>query len=228
MSVISAIRAQIGLSVAAANNFTFDASAVDGTMKLARGDAGAPTQDIMVVNADGTVEFPQNPVSNYSAQLLNPITATNQTAITFNTIPSWTKKVTVLFDALSTNGSSDILVRVGVSGSAETSGYLSTAVLAVNGANGDGATSTVGFIVMNNAAVYRISGQMQIIEADPTNRTWVAGGNMGTSSTSAAGSVVGSKSLTAVGTVGIVTITTAAGTQTFDAGSVAIFCEGGW
>ena len=60
MSLIKTIRQQLGLSVTPANNFTQDASADNGTMKLARGNAGATTQDILTVDAAGKVSFPQN------------------------------------------------------------------------------------------------------------------------------------------------------------------------
>ena len=53
MSLIKAIKAQLGLSVTPANNFTFDASADNGTMKLAR-ESG---QDIMTVDATGKADF---------------------------------------------------------------------------------------------------------------------------------------------------------------------------
>jgi hypothetical protein len=59
MSLIKSISKQLGLSVTPANNFTLDASADNGTMKLARGNAGATTQDIMTVDASGKVAFPQ-------------------------------------------------------------------------------------------------------------------------------------------------------------------------
>lgn len=60
MSLIKAIRAQLGLSVTPANNFTLDASADNGTMKLARGNAGATTQDLLTVDASGEVSLPSN------------------------------------------------------------------------------------------------------------------------------------------------------------------------
>jgi len=60
LSLIKSILHQLGLSVTPANNFTLDAAADNGTMKLARGNAGATTQDIMTVNAAGKVAFPQN------------------------------------------------------------------------------------------------------------------------------------------------------------------------
>jgi hypothetical protein len=70
MSLIKAIKAQLGLSVTPANNFTLDASANNGTMKLARGNAGATTQDVMRVAADGKVIFPQVNIGGSSDQLM--------------------------------------------------------------------------------------------------------------------------------------------------------------
>jgi hypothetical protein len=61
MSLIKSIMHQLGLSGDPAKNFTLSVPAApDGTMKLARGNAGATTQDIMTVNAAGKVAFPQN------------------------------------------------------------------------------------------------------------------------------------------------------------------------
>lgn len=59
MSLLKTIRAQLGLSSTPANNFTLTAEADNGTMKLARGVAGATTQDVMTINALGEVDFPQ-------------------------------------------------------------------------------------------------------------------------------------------------------------------------
>ena len=59
MSLLKFIKAQFGISNTPTNNFTLDASAQDGTMKLSRGNAGATTQDVMVVDAAGKVTMPQ-------------------------------------------------------------------------------------------------------------------------------------------------------------------------
>lgn len=79
MSLIKTIKAQLGLSGTPANNFTLDASADNGTIKLARGNAGATTQDIMTVAADGTVTFPQNTSTSASAVVLSANKSTSQT-----------------------------------------------------------------------------------------------------------------------------------------------------
>lgn len=59
MSILNAIRVKLGLSNTPANNFTLTAEADNGTMKLARGNPGATTQDVIIVSAAGKVDFPQ-------------------------------------------------------------------------------------------------------------------------------------------------------------------------
>lgn len=59
MSTLKTNRVQLGQSGTATQNFTLTADAADGTMKLARGVAGATTQDILTINALGEVDFPQ-------------------------------------------------------------------------------------------------------------------------------------------------------------------------
>jgi hypothetical protein len=51
---------QLGSSVTATQNFTITAEAANGTMKLARGNAGATTQDIFTVDAAGNITFVGN------------------------------------------------------------------------------------------------------------------------------------------------------------------------
>jgi hypothetical protein len=61
-------------------NFVIDASADDGTMKLAR-ESG---QDIMTVDAAGKVEFPQNKAPCFSARVVGGQTFTSGTASKWN------------------------------------------------------------------------------------------------------------------------------------------------
>jgi hypothetical protein len=61
---------QLGLSGDPAKNFTLSVPAApDGTMKLARGNAGATVQDIITVAADGKVALPQLPTTKTAAQV---------------------------------------------------------------------------------------------------------------------------------------------------------------
>lgn len=58
MSLIKSNSVQIGQSATATQNFTLAVpSSPDGTIKLARGNAGATTQDVLSVDASGNVSF---------------------------------------------------------------------------------------------------------------------------------------------------------------------------
>jgi len=48
---------QLGADATPTNNFMLDSSAANGTMKIARGNSGATTQDILTVDATGNVWF---------------------------------------------------------------------------------------------------------------------------------------------------------------------------
>ena len=63
MSLLKAIKAQLGLSNTPANNFTITAEADNGSLKVARRNAGATTQDILTVDANGRVAMPNNVVA---------------------------------------------------------------------------------------------------------------------------------------------------------------------
>lgn len=76
MSLLKFIKAQLGISSTPSNNFTLDASAQDGSLKLSRGNAGATTQDVMTVDASGVVRQPQN-VLAFSVIKSNTQTSTN-------------------------------------------------------------------------------------------------------------------------------------------------------
>lgn len=53
MSTVKAARHHIGISATPTQNFTLTAEALDGSMKLARGNPGATTQDILTVDNAG-------------------------------------------------------------------------------------------------------------------------------------------------------------------------------
>ena len=76
-TTLKTIQTQLGLSGTPANNFTLDASADNGTMKLARGNAGATTQDIMNVKSSGQVLFPNNTRTWKAKTLTGGVTYTN-------------------------------------------------------------------------------------------------------------------------------------------------------
>jgi hypothetical protein len=142
------------------------------------------------------------------------------TTVNFTGIPSWVKRITVILNAVSTNGTSLPIIQIGTSSGVEATGYLSTAQ--------DGAASgnsTVGYLISRlittsssftgNAVLCKVSGD-----------TWICSGDIAVQPTVSANveSIAGSKTLS--GTLDRVRITTEGGVNTFDAGTINIFYEG--
>jgi hypothetical protein len=184
----------------------------------------APTPTVI-----GQVPFSTNGTSYSNVQKITRSTiqaASGQTAFIFTDIPSWVKRITIMFDGISTTGTSPVIVQIGydttftasyVSGSSvsgPTSGY-SLAVIETAG-------YTLSFGPSGNVnAAYRYGALTLNLFG---NNLWTASGaiNAG-SSTGFACSCSGSGFLTS--TLDRVKITTLGGTDTFDAGNVNILYE---
>jgi len=150
------------------------------------------------------------------------VASTSGTSIDFTGIPSWVKRITVMFSGVSVSGTSSWLVQIGDSGGIENTGYTSSAfIIATVGSNG--INSTAGYVIFSDTAAYAFSGKMMIDNI--TSNTWVSSHTLGsgTSLTGLTGFGGGSKSLSA--TLDRVRITTVNGTDTFDAGSINIMWE---
>lgn len=149
------------------------------------------------------------------------VASTSGTAIDFTSIPSWVKRVTVIFNGVSTNGTSPRLVQLGA-GSITTSGYSSTACqFNPNASTAGSGSSTAGMIVYSPQASDLLSGTMTLTLV--TSNAWTAT-VVYKQSTVLIGYGGGDVSLS--GTLDRVRITTVNGTDTFDAGSINILYEG--
>ena len=143
------------------------------------------------------------------------------TAVNFTDIPSWVKRITVMFSGVSTNGNSLAQIQIGDSGGVETTGYASNA--AVVGSSTAGSTSTTGFALDGSSAATVIRSGI-IVLCLQTGTTWVASGNINRDDTSGfVNFMAGKKTLSDV--LDRVRITTVNGTDTFDAGSINILYE---
>jgi len=141
---------------------------------------------------------------------------TSGTAFDFSSIPSWVKRITILFSAVSLSGSDSILVQIGDSGGLETTSYDSGSSITNAGGTGSFA-STSGFILAVDANTRLASGQMTLCNI--SGNVWIASHASQTSSAGATAHGGGSKTLSAVLDRLRITRT---GTDTFDAGSVNI------
>lgn len=159
------------------------------------------------------------------AKLSQPLTlataqaTTSGTAIDFTGIPSWAKRITVMFNGVSTNGTSAVLIQLGTSGGIDASSY-SGGYLVVDGATSGANTVASGFPVVTYAATDNKYGQLVICNFG--GNTWTCNGGFLVRATSFC-TTGGTKSLT--GTLTTVRLTTFNGTDTFDAGSVNIMYE---
>lgn len=142
--------------------------------------------------------------------------STSGTSITFSSIPSWVKRITIMYQGVSTTGTSSIIVQVGA-GSVTTSGYVGGASL-----GGTPSFNSIGFItaVIPNA-VALLSGVITLVSFG--NNTWNEAGNVQAAATY--NCVVSAGYVTLSGTLDRVVITTVNGTDTFDAGSINILYE---
>ena len=152
--------------------------------------------------------------------LSTTVASTSGTSIDFTGIPAWVKKITVMFNVVSTNGASDYLVQIG-SGSPTTSGYAGSSSVITTGVGTR--NFTTGFGIYNNIAAGTIfSGAMTIMTMG--SNLWVSSGAFGMSGS--IGTMPTGGSITLGGTLDRVRITTVNGTDAYDAGSVNIMYEG--
>ena len=147
---------------------------------------------------------------------------TSGTSIDFTGIPSWVKRITVMLNGVSLNGSSVLVFRLGTSSGFATTGYnamLGTLTTTSNTTRGLLAT-TYFPIQWGGDPSYTVTGN--IVFTNLTSNTWTGTGIF----VNAAGnldSVSGGISLG--GALTQVRLTTANGTDAFDAGSANILYE---
>ena len=147
--------------------------------------------------------------------------STSGTSIDFTGIPSWVKRITVMFNGSSTSGTSSVLVRLGTSSGVVATGYVS-AGSAYTSATPSVSNSTAGFIIIpvpgSSSTAYG-----SCVITNLTGNTWVASFSIGFGDAAYVGNGGGSIALGA--TLDRVRITTSNGTDTFDAGSINILYE---
>ncbi len=157
------------------------------------------------------------------AKLSQPLTigtavaTTSGTSHDFTGIPSWVKRITVIFNGVSTNGSTNLLIQVGA-GSFVTSGYVSTASI-----NSTNVTATAGFLATASIINTNVlSGS--VVLAHIGSNTWVISASFG-SSVGTVGVQVSTGVLAVGGTLDRLRLTTVSGSEVFDAGSINILYE---
>jgi len=165
--------------------------------------------NIQVIDLTGSAMFSRK-------MLLPAIATTSGTSVGFTGIPSWAKKLTLMFNGVSTSATSPLLIKLGINGVAQSSTYTSAAFLYAN----TFASSTTGFYFGYRVTAAAVADGVLTLTKG-TDLSWFG---VGVWANGNAGSAGGSCVLT--GSADSVFITTVAGTDVFDAGSISLLIEG--
>ena len=186
-----------------AANITWDLPAVDGT-----------SNQFLKTNGSGVLGW---------ATALNtstPVTSSGVTSIDFVGFPSGVKRITTMFSGVSTNTTSDIILLVG-STTYVTTGY-SSSVGIINGANTcriDG-ISTGLLLVDGMSSTLAMNGLYTLVTLG--SNIWAGNGVLGAGGQFAASSA---GRIALANTLDRIRITTTAGTDTFDGGTINVLFE---
>lgn len=219
----SAARAAIGAAASGANSDITALSGLTTALSIAQGGTGALTASAartalgLAIGTDV-----QAFDTNLRPRILSTaVASTSGTAIDFTGIPSWVKRITVMFDGVSTSGASILLLQLGDSGGIEATGYTGVSSV-IYGTTPTTTSSTGGFPVNVNQASNVTSGACVFTLL--SGNTWTATGILsGVVNSAQTAFVSGVKATSA--TLDRVRITTLNGTDTFDAGSINILYE---
>jgi hypothetical protein len=187
--------------------------------------SGAITVSAPLVAGTNTLTLQAATATNAVNKLETAVASTSGTSIPFTSIPSWVKKITVMFSGVSTNGSGNYQIQIG-SGSVTTSGYLGSTGYFTTGTVVSAATT--GFLISNpSGAAVVAHGTTTLTLLNSATNTWVATSIM--ASSQAAQMLFGAGSISLAGTLDqlrIIGSATGSPADTFDAGTINLLLEG--
>jgi hypothetical protein len=162
--------------------------------------------------------------SDYGQLTIATAQTATGTAVDFTGIPSWVKRITVMLNAVSTNGSSFLALRVGTSSGVATTGYAGGAgeIYPVNNILTNGSVTEIALQASASAVSDTYNGVVTIVNL--SGNIWSYAGNIYRSAaTSRSATTAGTVTLSAI--LDRVRLTTTSVTDTFDAGTINISYE---
>lgn len=202
---------------------------INGSTGISGVDGSAGTPALIGSDADTGLVFAAGRVQaslNGTAANVGLVQGTTQastsgTSIDFTGIPNWAKRITVMLNGVSTNGTAQPMIQIGTSGGVQTTGYSANTTSITTAANAV-TNYTNGWQLYSSLAANVFSGVLTLVQQDAATGTWAGTGLFSVGIPSLV-ITCGVKTLS--GTLDRVRITTANGTDTFDAGSINILYE---
>ena len=151
--------------------------------------------------------------------LMTAQNSTSGTSIDFTGIPAGVERITIMFNGVSISSTANILVQGGVSGTIDSTGYVSTSTGTSGGAGGT-ASSTAGYVIRGTSGAISLSGHMVLTLLG--SNIWIS--SHACSFDGSSSSLFGGGTNTFSGTLDTIRITTTS-TDTFDAGSINVLYE---
>ena len=191
-----------------------------GSLVLTGDTSGSITVNVPLVAGSNTATIGAATGTHFPFTAGTAVASTSGTSIDFTGIPSWVKRITVMFNSVSTSGTSLVQVQIGA-GSVTTTGYASNSSVMGSGGTAS-SSSTTGFLLdagTPGAATVR-NGTLTIL--NQTGNTWVS--SVAAARTDSYG-LTGGGFIALGGALDRVRITTVNGTDAFDAGSINILYE---
>ena len=147
------------------------------------------------------------------------VASTSGTSVSFTSIPSFVKRITIMFNGVSTNSTNVFQLQIG-SGSIDITGYFGS-----SGTRGGESFNSTGFN-LNRGQTAAVNGYGMTVLTTLGSNIWVQSGTWAGSATDAPSFSAGGKTLSgALDQLRIIASATGSPSDTFDAGSINILYE---
>jgi hypothetical protein len=189
---------------------------------------GNATFSNTVTLAASGITFSDATVQTTASQLVSgTAVSASGTSFNFTSIPSWVKRITLIFNGVSTNGTNPIQIQIGTGGSSTITGYIGSNSVVGTGVNTFSFTTGFGISVSSSyiTAGSTICGNIFISRLG--SNIWICSGVTGSPS-GYIYNYLTSGSVTLAGVLDnlrIIASATGSPSDTFDAGSVNIMYE---